>query len=353
MGLRSLSFPTLLVAVAVLSSCGFGPSEQAGLPQECVVPNATLAAAHTPIDLAMERAGQALLYQYPANRYALLTMPGCQVTPLSDVPGRVGLADVSILPGGSRLMAIMLQGQSRTEWWYIRSADSAPMRPELSTGPASDSGPILSADGEWVAWLRSKLDRENRVVELVLRRPDGKEEKTFRLTTLQPAFFDLLEVNVAAQELTVTRGTNAFLRVGFDGKILQDLRFEKDFVVQSTTFRRFGEGYFVWDAFHYTGHDRIGWSLPSEKGTYSFEFLREIQHAAVDPSGRYAAASLETQYGRALSLRDAISVIRLSDRQEIFRKYLPRFNRSQVAFLTARYFAYSDGNQVRVLRLPE
>ncbi len=351
--MRTRSFAPLLLLLVVLAGCGFGPSERANLPQECSVANATLASARTPIDLAMERAGQALLFQTAANRYALLTMPGCRVMPLSDVPERVGLSYVDILPGGTRIFPTSQPGRAETSWWYARGVDSAPIRLEFFSGSTTPPQPILSTDGEWVAWLRSGTDRENFLVELVMRRPDGKEEKAVRLATLQPDMYELLQVDIQAEELMLARGLNAFLRAGFDGKIRQALQFGDDIAAQPTTFRRVGEGYFVWDATRLHDPYRIGWSLPSNANTHSFERLRQIQHAAVDPSGSFAAVSLETQFGRLLSLRDAVSVVRLSDRREIFRKYLPRFNRSQVAFLTARYFAYSEANQVRVLRLPD
>jgi len=347
----SPSFAALLAAVAALSSCGFGPSEKADLPQECVVANATLASARTPIDLAMERAGQTLLFQYPADRYALLEMPGCRVTPLIDAPGRVGLSDIFILPGGTRLFPTSEPGGA-TSWWYARGVDSAPIRMEFFSGSATPPQLILSTDGEWVAWLRSGADRENFRVELVMRRPEGKEEKTVLLATLERGLYELLELDVHARELTLARHLDEFFRLGFDGGTRWRVT-PGEIEAQPTTYRRLGQGYFAWDAVRESGPYRMGWSLPANASTYTFERLRQIQHAAVDPSGRYAAASLDTQYGRLLSLRDAISIVRLSDRREVLRKYFPRFNRSQVAFLTARYFAYSDGNRVRVLRLPE
>jgi hypothetical protein len=271
-------------------------------------------------------------------------MPGCRVTPLSDVPERVGLGDVFILPGGTRLFPTSEPGGS-TSWWYARGLDSAPMRLVFPSGSATPAQQILSSDGDWVAWWRPGKADERFLIELVMRRPGDKDEKAVRLTTLQPDIYQ-------AQELTLVRGLNEFIRLGFDGGVRWRVT-PGEIAAQPTTFRRLGRGYFAWDAIRESGPYRVGWSLPASASTYTFERLREIQHAAVDPTGRYAAASLETQYGRLLFLRDAISIVRLRDRREVFRKYFPRFNRSQVAFLTARYFAYADGNQVRVLRLPE
>ncbi len=45
-------------------------------------------------------------------------------------------------------------------------------------------------------------------------------------------------------------------------------------------------------------------------------------------------------------------VLRADNGQEVFRRYFPKYNRSEVRFLTGEFFAYSDGRTVRVLRVP-
>lgn len=349
--LRSTGAPLILL-VAFAAGCGTGPSENAGLAEACVVAGAALAATRTTIDLAMERAGQALLYQTPGNRYALLTMPGCQVTQLPDVPERVGVGNMFILPGGTRLFPTSPPGRADLTWWYARNAEAGPARIEFLPDPASPSEPILSSDGAWVAWLRSIRNGDTWRLEVAMRHPDGRDTETIvRLDSLQPDTYELLQLDAGTRELTLARRLNAFVRIGFDGLVRASTTVA-DIAVQPGTCVGVGGGYFAWDATRDGGPYRIGWSWPAGAGTVSFERLRQIQHAAIDPSGRFAAASLETQHGRLLSLSDAVAVVRLSDRREVFRAYLPRFTRSEVTFLTDGYFAYADPSRVRVVRLP-
>ena len=51
--------------------------------------------------------------------------------------------------------------------------------------------------------------------------------------------------------------------------------------------------------------------------------------------------------------QDAVYVLSASDGREVFRKYLPPYTRSPVAFLDVDFFVYSDQVGVRVLRFPE
>jgi SAM-dependent methyltransferase len=345
------SLPMILLLM-LLAGCGTGPSEKVDLAQECVVADSVVASARTTIDLAMAREGQALLYQTVANRYALLEMPGCRVTPLTDVPERVGVGNMFVLPGGTRLFPTSPPGRAELSWWYARGAEARPARVEFLPDPKSPSQPILSNDGAWVAWLRSAGTQDAWRVEMAMRRLDGKDDSVVRLDSLEPDTYELLDVDAAAREITVARGLNEFLRIGFDGGVRGRTKIA-EVAAQPDTYVRPGDGYFAWDANRESGPYRIGWSLPSGRDTLALESLRRIHHAAIDPAGRFAAVSLESQHGRLLSLTDAVAVVRLSDRREVFRRYLPRFTRSEVTFLTADYVAYADANQVRVLRLPK
>jgi hypothetical protein len=347
--MRALA-PMLLLPF-LFAGCGTGPSEQTGLAEECVVADGSVASARNTIDLAMARGGEALIYQTSANRYALLDVPGCRVTPLDDVPERVGVGSIVVLPGGTRLFPTSAPGSADLTWWYARGT-AAPVRLTFLPDPASPYEPILSNDGTWVAWPRSMKRQDEFRVEIVMRRPDDTAETVVDLGSLVPDMYELLAVDADAREITLVRRLNEFLRIGFDGHV-RGTTTPGDIAAQPGTFVRLGDGYFAWDAVRDSGPYRIGWSLPSGHGVVAFESLRRIQHAAIDPSGRFAAVSLETQHGRLLSLSDAVAVVRLSDHEEVLRKYLPRFARSEVTFLTAGYVAYSDANQVRVLRLPK
>lgn len=341
----------LPAAVGLLAGCGTGPAERVALAEECVVTDATLAAPRTPMDHPMERDGTVLIYRYPAAHYALLHLPGCIVTPLADVPERTGQGDLYIVPGGARTFPTIPLGRADVTWWYARDAGTTPTRVAFLPESTSQSAPVLSADGEWLAWMRVNRSADTSRHSLAMRHPDGTGATVVALPSLGLGAYELLGVDVAAEEFTVARGLDEFLAIGFDGKVRWRTEV-RDVAAQPRTVTRWRDGYLAWDAYREGDAYRMGWSVGAERGSHRFERLRSITHAALDPSGRYAAAGLETQYGRVLSLRDAVVVLRVSDQREIFRRYLPRFTRSNVAFAGDRYFAYSEGNTVRVVRLP-
>jgi hypothetical protein len=345
----------LLAPVAILlgaiAGCGTGPAETGALGRECVVPDAALASVRSPIDLAMARAGEALIYQTQANRYALLDMPGCRVTPLADVPERIGLGDAFVVPGGTRIFCTSPPGRADLAWWFAHGAD-APTRLAFLPDPGSASSPVLSNDGQWVAWLRPVKTQDAFHFELAMRHPDGTNPGIVSLAALEPDTYELLELDAATREITLARHLNEFIRVGFDGAV-RGRSGTGDLAAQPGTYVRLPDGYFAWDAVRESGAYRIGWVLPAGAGTLAIERLRMISHAVIDPTGRFAAVSLETQHGRLLSLSDAVAVIRLSDRQEVFRAYLPRFTRTDVTLLAGGYFAYAHANNLYVLRLPK
>jgi hypothetical protein len=71
---------------------------------------------------------------------------------------------------------------------------------------------------------------------------------------------------------------------------------------------------------------------------------------AADPAGRYIAFSTTTTLNIG-DTRDTVAVLRTADGEEVFRRYLPAYNRTGVIFLGTEYFAYSDGGTTHVLRI--
>jgi len=78
---------------------------------------------------------------------------------------------------------------------------------------------------------------------------------------------------------------------------------------------------------------------------------RSITSAAVDPSGSFIGIS-ETTTLSIGDARDVVYVIRTSDGSDVFRRYLPRYARSQVVFFEEGLFAYSDVAGTHVFKLP-
>jgi hypothetical protein len=112
-------------------------------------------------------------------------------------------------------------------------------------------------------------------------------------------------------------------------------------------------GWFAWDAYRVDTPWGAFWSWVGGAGRYDVDWSKMISHAAVNPSGTYAALSLDTRFGRIPAGGEALVVVRLADGKEIFRKKLERFTRTRVAFLGDGHVAWTEGGHVVVARVPE
>lgn len=72
---------------------------------------------------------------------------------------------------------------------------------------------------------------------------------------------------------------------------------------------------------------------------------------ALSPDGQPIAFSITSSLSIG-STPDVIAVVRVADGAEVFRRYLPKYMRSSVAFPDAGRFAYTDLDGVHVLRIP-
>jgi hypothetical protein len=164
-----------------------------------------------------------------------------------------------------------------------------------------------------------------------------------------------------ARQLTFYEHNYATLRgsltaMGLDGARLPGPLTAEGVDPQATTFLRLGSGWVAWDAYRENEPYRIAWSLPNGVGTRRIAKGRGITAVAVDPGGTYVAVSTTTTLNIG-NIKDAVFVLRASDGQEVWRRTLPRYARSSVAFLSERWFAYTDWDGLhataRVLQIPE
>ena len=99
----------------------------------------------------------------------------------------------------------------------------------------------------------------------------------------------------------------------------------------------------------------IAWALAGGQGRYRVPRGRGITDLAVTPDGRLIAFSTTTSLSIG-NVKDAVVVLRAADGAEVFRRILPRYARSQVAFPSNTLFAYVewDGAKVesRVVHVP-
>jgi hypothetical protein len=74
----------------------------------------------------------------------------------------------------------------------------------------------------------------------------------------------------------------------------------------------------------------VAWSPDSGSGSRRIPRGSSVEAAAVDPSARYVAISTITTLSIG-SVRDSVVVLQTSDGKEVFRRFLPKYNRTNVS----------------------
>lgn len=343
--------------LSIFSSCGFvGPPENNALPEACTVQGAVLADIHGSPFSALAHNAQTVIYFSTEDRYALLTLPDCRVDRLPDATGRRGRGGIQVLPGGAQLLRSYPPTQAGVAeagyvYWYSPNASMTPVALPANVFPDKREFPILSEDGGWLAVLRTiRTPAENRN-EIVLRNAASGESRILWPRDTEFTWHELVAIDVTKQEIVLARGLREYLWIRFDGRVIRGPVNTGDVQAQPPTFRWVGDGWFAWDAYRDERPYGLQLKTTSADRYVSAEKLRSINHAAIAPDARHAAMSLQTQHGRLLWLRDAVVVIDMASGKEIFRRYLPRFTRTPVAFPGNEFFAYGEAERVRVLRL--
>ena len=316
-------------------------AEQISWPAVCSVPGVDQTELKTRTELWVRDT-------QPESRYAVLAMPGCRLTPVDlprpeFTPGQPVdfMIDVTTVgPGGRGVVAKHETRSGKDSWWLLPG-----MLPlDAPEGYAGRLPPILSDDARWVAWL------EGRRVRIEPRDPGG-QESSVDLSGLGPASFVLRRFDVRTQELILWKN-DRLIAAGFDGRLKKEFPRPSLARPQANTYLEAASGWLAWDAYRESGRYTVEWSLQAGSGSHHVPLGRTIHSAAFDSSGRWIAVGVGTSLNIG-SARDAVFVLRGADGREVFRKYLPRWNRSPVAFLEGGYFAYSDAAGVHVLRVPE
>ncbi len=326
------------------------------LPVECTVPGVALADLRVPFDLALARSGEAVLIRFDStaagHSHLLLRMPGCSVLPLQGGPLPPGVHPLAVRPGGARLAVSARFPEGRREWWY------SPL-PEIPLGPAppSDGGtvagqPILSEDGTWAAWVQQKPGSGLQTWHA--RELRGAGMRSGDTSPLGAGAYEALGYDQKSGILTLARNGVEILDVDTEsGRIQGDPIRLGDVSSQPRAVRKLGNGWFAWDAYRDDAPWRAVWSVGGRAGRYDADWSKLIAAAAVNPSGTYAALSLDTRFGRIPLGGEAIVLVRLADGKEVFRKKLPRFTRSRVEFLGDRYLVWMEHGGVVVARMPD
>jgi len=127
--------------------------------EECAVEGFSLHPVRAGISRALDRRGEAWVRQDNGTQYGILRVPGCTVEPVS-------LPDVSIAPGlqqalpdGSVVYTTMERGVAAQKYWLLRRGAKEPRLLAAPEGQ-TDSVPLVSEDGGWVAWLMRSPESE-------------------------------------------------------------------------------------------------------------------------------------------------------------------------------------------------
>lgn len=297
----------------------------------------------------------------PDGRDTLLRVPECLTTDaVLPVAGKSpeGYLDffISLRSASPEGVAIVEQTDrvSTQRTWWTLTDPAAPLQQLARSSNTVQSPPIISRDGDAVAYVTTVPGSGPPVLSKVLVRRatpgSGVFETDIDLTPLGPASYVLLDVDTEAREVLLWRDQRPLI-VSFDGQT-RPVSFEPEGIhAQNTTYIRVGDGWVAWDAYREDGPYQIGWSLGGRAGRRRTNAGRSVTSAAVDPTGSYIAIS-ETTTLSIGNARDVVYVLRTEDGADVFRRYLPRYSRSHVVFFDGGFLGYSDLEGTHILKIP-
>jgi len=325
--------------------------EHGALAEECFLPDRTLTPVRTPPNIPLERAGRAWFTTPNASALGVFESCADASAALADIPGSSATTPF-VLADGQALFSIWDVKEARSSWWRL-DADDRRARPLVN--PPSDADrlhpafPILSNDGTAIAWKEyvPGVTQTPLPERIVIRRFDGSApDETVPLAPPGAADVELLGVDTVERtallfEHDYASRADAVVAIGFDGAPRRRSAVSPRISAQSTTIVVVDDGWVAWDAYRDEGRYRIAWSLGERRGEAEVPLGRGITAVDVDATGSYVAVSTTTSLniGR---IRDAVYVLSTRDGEEVFRRYLPTYTRSRVAFLTAARLAYDD-----------
>lgn len=367
----------VLYLVALPARFLIGPEtarEEQSWPVLCSVPDVSLVTVAGKAAV-VRPAGEALMAQDTAGRLARLVIRAapddralCEVAPLAPDLASVRLTPVWIGEDGRALLR--RSGGGRESWEWIDGHGGAPATLDEPPGRrASDSAPVVSRAGDAIAWVVPVPDSgQPPALSVVVRAPvapstprgDGvgsprPVDVVVPLDRIERGGVVVLDVDRAARELLLAVGERRFVAVGLDGAPRWGPVTPDGVEALSMTFRRVGEGWVAWDGYRDRGGYGVAWALADGRGLHRVPEGRGITDVAVHSRGRFIAISVTTSLSIG-SVADSVYVLRAADGAQVFRRFLPRYTRSTVAFPRDDLFAYTewDGAHARivVLRLP-
>jgi hypothetical protein len=268
------------------------------------------------------------LVQAPDGSYKLMHLPGCDLTPLS-VPqakvqpgGRVEFVTglTYFVPGHGVIFTRQETATGVLTWNHLFNDRITPI-----PGLHATAYPILSVDGNWVAWLEKD--------SVAIERLDGSETPLqVSLGDLKSWAYTLRSVDMKQERFELVSSERRVV-MGVDGSIKSSDSLP-----------------LAWDVYRDDGPSRVSWNINGRSSTHYVLKGRSVNSAAMTPSGDLVAVSVATALNIG-QIRDSMYVLRASDSAEVFRRYLPRYTRTPVYFPTDDVLVYNGDREVIALRV--
>jgi len=332
-------------------------NESGNWPVVCSASNASLISVPMPQMRSRQNTSQ-FPVQSSDGRYHLMRFSDCTLQPLAlpqptlQQGGRVDftvginyfVADVGLLFHKQPVSS------TKMEWAVLKNGAPTPTAIEIPS-----TMPVLSEDGDSIGWVELTQGSGPRPSHVFIRRMDSDRPvididlSRFGLSNK----YTLNALDVSGGRALVGRNEYSkyvFLTVDLDGREVAAT--ETDGVKpQPQTFLKLQDGWIAWDAYQEREAYRVRWSLATGQGSHRVSLGRGITAVATNPSGSLIAISVTTNLSIG-NTPDAVYVLRAADGSEVFRKYLPRYSRSNVVFPSDDLFAYSVDGTTIVLHVP-
>lgn len=336
--------------------------EKAGTwPEACRVTDGQVMAVRTPGRMPGGGWTEAWLQDKHAG-WSILRMPDCQRTPapLPQPTVRRGggvdfmMSVTQVVPGGLGLVQRHETALNK-DTWMLANVPAGTLTPLPAPQTKQYVAPYLSDDGTHTGWVLVVPNTGPPVLEElhILPVSGNVSERVLDLTPFGPNTYELIGLDGSTGESLYWVSQplpGHVLAVERDGRERSAPSIPAKIRPQAATMILLPHGVVAWDAYKEDENYGITWTLDTGSGSHKIPKGSSPTAVAVDPAGRYIAFSTTTSLNIG-STKDTVVVLRASDGQEVFRRYLAAFNRTGVIFLGHEYFAYSDYGTTHVLRI--
>src|SRR5262245_42143573 len=229
--------------------------------ERCIVPDTWLVPIRTPVT---STASQHWLASRSSGRYAIVRARTCDAIEArvpQPGPGRNGGVNFMLTPAFAAPRGGMMFEQNETatgarSWWRLTPDGERFERLPTEVQPEP---PVLSNDGDAVAWLEQLRDSDAAAYRLHIRSMDPVYERIIRVpfTAIFPAPVEL----DSAARIVVLWADDRIVTLDFDGVVIGVSPSTRETVrAQLGTYVRSGHGWLAWDAYREEGRYTLAWS---------------------------------------------------------------------------------------------